>query len=145
MLTDLDLTYLLSRPKHHRSDHVGISSDSPTYVCATKGPALDLRSQLGHPRYRGYLKRGPFSHLFANPCARHAGHTHKTSILKMLQDAKRLLACDCSCFCSCEILQIQHSATDGGNPRIKVSVRSSPLDRLGASRNLLKNVERHTD
>ena len=55
----------------------------------------------------------------ANPGAWPAGHACKSSILKALQHAKRLAACDCSRFCSCQILKVQRSSTSGGEPGIQ--------------------------
>jgi|HubBroStandDraft_1064217.scaffolds.fasta_scaffold399826_2 hypothetical protein len=45
----------------------------------------------------------------ANPRGRLAGHPCKSSFLSWLQRINRCLAFDCSRFCSCQILQIQHS------------------------------------
>jgi hypothetical protein len=46
----------------------------------------------------------------ANPGGRLAGHPCKSSFLSWLQRINRCLAFDCSRFCSCQILQIQHSS-----------------------------------
>jgi len=47
---------------------------------------------------------------------RRARPSHRSSILKALQQTKRLSACDYSQFWICQILKDQHGSTSGGDP-----------------------------
>ena len=87
-------------------------SSRPTPLAAARG-TKESRS----PRYVGSTFW--VSHLVRTQKVGLRRRPHKATVLKAVQDTKRSSACDCSRFCSCEILQVQHASTAGGNHGLK--------------------------